>query len=74
MNALVVFCNYLEKMESVSIEQLRDLRWIENQILRHLVYHFDSNDLSRISNFPTNYWEVLEAFEQVVSKLYERYR
>ena len=74
MDALVDFCNYLEKMESVSIEQLRDLRWIENQILRHLVYHFDSNDLSRISNLPTNYWEVLEAFEQVVSKLYERYR
>lgn len=73
MDALVDFCNYLEKMESVSIEQLRDLRWIENQILRHLVYHFDSNDLSRISNLPTNYWEVLEAFEQVVSKLYDRY-
>ena len=74
VDALVDFCNYLEKMESVSIEQLRDLRWIENQILRHLVYHFDSNDLSRMSNLPTNYWEVLEAFEQVVSKLYERYR
>ena len=73
MDALVDFCNYLEKMESVSIEQLRDLRWIENQILRHLVYHFDSNDLSRISNLPTNYWEVLEAFEQVVSKLYDRF-
>jgi hypothetical protein len=74
VDALVVFCNYLEKMESVSIEQLRDLRWIENQILRHLVYHFDPNDLSRIRNLPTNYCEELEAFEQAVSKLYERYR
>ena len=73
VDALVDFCNYLEKMESVSIEQLRDLRWIENQILRHMVYHFDPNDLSRIRNLPTNYWEELEAFEQVVSKLYDRY-
>ena len=73
VDALVDFCNYLEMMESVSIEQLRDLRWIECQILRHMVYHFDPNDLSRIRNLPTNYWEELEAFEQVVSKLYDRY-
>ena len=56
-----------------SLEQLKDLRWIECQILRHMVYHFDPNDLSRIRNLPTNYWEELEAFEQVVSKLYDRY-
>lgn len=73
VDVLVDFCNYLEMMESVSIEQLRDLRWIENQILRHLVYHFDSNDLSRIRNLPTNYWEELEEFEQAVSRIYDRY-
>lgn len=73
VEALVDLCQYLERLESVSIEQLRDLRWIENQILRHLVYHFDENDLSKISNFPMNYWEELEAFEQVISNLYDRY-
>ena len=72
--SLAALCQYLVALESVSIEQLRDLRWIENQILRHLVYHFDPNDLSRIRNLPTNYCEELEAFEQAVSKLYERYR
>ena len=71
--SLAALCQYLVVLESVSIEQLRDLRWIKNQILRHLVYHFDENDLSRIRNLPTNYWEELEAFEQVVSKLYDRY-
>ena len=71
--SLAALCQYLVALESVSIEQLRDLRWIENQILRHLVYHFDENDLSKISNLPMNYWEELEAFEQVVSKLYDRY-
>ena len=73
VEALVDLCQYLERLESVSIEQLRDLRWIENQILRHLVYHFDENDPSKISNLPMNYWEELEAFEQVISNLYDRY-
>ena len=73
VEALVDLCQYLERLESVSIEQLRDLRWIETQILRHLVYHFDENDLSKISNLPMNYWEELEAFEQVISNLYNRY-
>ena len=49
------------------------MRWIETQILRHLVYHFDENDLSKISNLPMDYWEELEAFELVVSNLYDRY-
>ena len=73
VEALVDLCQYLERLESVSMEQLRDLRWIETQILRHLVYHFDENDLSKISNLPMNYWEELEAFEQVISNLYNRY-
>ena len=71
--SLAALCQYLVALESVSIEQLRDLRWIENQILRHLVYHFDSNDLSRISNLPTNYWEEFERLEQAVLNLYDRY-
>ena len=49
------------------------MRWIETQILRHLVYLFDANDLSKISNLSMDYWEEVEAFEQVVAKLYNRY-
>ena len=71
--SLAALCQYLVVLESVSIEQLRDLRWIKNQILRHLVYHFDENDLSRISNLPTNYWEEFERLEQAVLNLYDCY-
>ena len=71
--SLAALCQYLVGLESVSIEQLRDLRWIETQILRHLVYHFDENDLSRISNLPTNYWEEFERLEQAVLNLYDCY-
>ena len=71
--SLAALCQYLVGLESVTIAQLRDLRWIETQIFRHLVYHFDENDLSKISNLPMDYWEEVEVFEQVVSNLYNRY-
>ena len=69
--SLANLCHYVEKIDSISIDQLRDLHFIENQILRHLVYHFDSNDLSKISNLPDEYWEYIEPFEQAVTKLYD---
>ena len=69
--SLANLCHYVEKIDSISIDQLRDLHFIENQILRHLVYHFDSNDLSKISNLPDEYWEYIESFEQAVTKLYD---
>ena len=69
--SLADLCRYVEKLESISIDQMRDLHFIENQILRHLVYHFDSNDLGKISNLPNEYWEYIEPFEQAVTKLYD---
>ena len=70
LQSLADLCRYVEKLESISIDQMRDLHFIENQILRHLVYHFDSNDLGKISNLPDEYWEYIEPFEQAVRKLY----
>ena len=69
--SLADLCRYIENLDSISIDQIRDLHFIENQILRHLVYHFDSNDLSKISNLPDQYWEYIEPFEQAVTKLYD---
>ena len=69
--SLADLCHYVEKIDSISIDQLRDLHFIENQILRHLVYHFDSNDLSKISNLPDEYRKYIEPFEQAVTKLYD---
>ena len=69
--SLADLCHYVEKLDSISIDLLRDLHFIEQQILRHLVYHFDSNDLSKISNLPDEYWEDIETFEQAVTKLYD---
>lgn len=55
VKALDDLCHYIIELDTISLEQLRDIHYIENQILRHLVYHFDDNDLSKISNLPFEY-------------------
>ena len=71
VKALDDLCHYIIDLDTISLEQLRDIHYIENQILRHLVYHFDDNDLSKISNLPFEYWEYIEPFERLVASLYE---
>lgn len=44
--------------------------FIYGQVLRHIIYHFDPNDLSRISNLPTNYSEELEILEHIITKYF----
>ena len=62
--ALNDLCHYIIELDTISLEQLRDIHYIENQILRHL-------DLSKISNLPFEYWEYIEPFERLVACLYE---
>ena len=69
--ALNDLCHYIIELDTISLEQLRDIHYIENQILRHLVYHFDDNDLSKITNLPFDYWEYIEPFERLVACFYE---
>lgn len=71
VKALDDLCHYIIELDTIGLEQLRDIHYIENQILRHLVYHFDDNDLSKISNLPFEYWEYIEPFERLVASLYE---
>lgn len=44
--------------------------FIYGQILRHLIYHFDPNDLSQISNLPCDYNEKLETLECNITKYF----
>ena len=71
VKALDDLCHYIIELDTISLGQLRDIHYIENQILRHLVYHFDDNDLSKITNLPFDYWEYIEPFERLVACLYE---
>ena len=40
--------------------------FVYGQVLKHLLYHFDPQDLSVISNLPSDYSEKLELLEQNV--------
>lgn len=41
--------------------------FVYGQVLRHIIYHFDPGDLSRISNLPYHYSEALEALERIIT-------
>lgn len=44
--------------------------FVYGQVLRHIIYHFDPGDLSRISNLPCNYSEKLETLERIITKYF----
>ena len=67
--ALNDLCHYIIELDTISLEQLRDIHYIENQILRHLVYHFDDNDMSEISNLPSDYWNYAEQLETAINAI-----
>ena len=62
-------CNYINKLDSVSLAELKDLCFIQNQIMRHLVYHFDEDDFSKISNLPATYCKYIDLLDNAIQKL-----
>lgn len=57
--------NALEEKQEDVLEQLRS---IQIEILKHVIYHFDPNDESRITNLPEDYWEYLTDLEDAIGK------
>lgn len=58
--------HYIKTLDILTLHELRDLYFIQNQILRHLSYHFDDNDLSQISNLPKDYWQWLALLDEAI--------
>ena len=69
-SSLSAFCQYLAKIEAISLAQLKGSHFIQEQILKHLVWHFDSQDLYTISDLPSDYGEYLESIECEINKLF----
>lgn len=44
--------------------------FIYGQVLKHIIYHFDPNDMSRIENLPDNYDEKIEILEHAIAKYF----
>ncbi len=70
--SLSTLCQYLAKLEAISLAQLKDLHFIQDQIFKHLVWHFDSQDLYTISDLQSDYWEYLNHMELEMKKLCDR--
>ena len=71
-SSLSDFCQYLAKIEAISLAQLKDFHFIQEQILKHLVWHFDSQDLYTISDLPSDYGKYLDSIECEINELFGR--
>lgn len=70
------FSELCGSISSLCRARLRDnvvsgqIAFIYGQVLRHIIYHFDPNDLSRISNLPRDYNGKLEDLEYWIAKYF----
>lgn len=71
---LMKLCDSIEKNTEKNDIITNQLFCIQSQILRHIIYHFDSNDLSQIKNLPDNYMEYIELLEDAINKYFMRKR
>ncbi|MDE7479396.1 MAG: hypothetical protein K2M91_15925 [Lachnospiraceae bacterium] len=55
-------------LEEKQEELLEQLHFIFSEILKHIIYHFDPNDTSRITNLPDDYWEYLLDLENAIGR------
>ncbi len=62
-------CDCICRLDSITVIELRNLHFIENQILRHIVYHFDKNDMCEICNLPQNYGDYIELLDDAINGL-----
>ena len=65
-------CAYIEGLESISLEDFKDLVFLHHQVIRHLVYHFDPMDIVELEGFPTDYWEVIERIDIAVKRITQK--
>ena len=68
-SSLSALCQYLAKIEAISLGQLKDLHFIQEQILKHLVDNVGSKDLYAIFDLPSDYWEYLYHMGLEIKKL-----
>ena len=61
-------CSYIEGLESISLEDFKDLVFLHHQVIRHLVYHFDPVDIVELRDFPKDYWEVIDRMDSAVKR------
>lgn len=67
--SILDLCNYIQTLDRVTIPELRKLYFLQNQIIKHIAYHFDKDDMYEISNLPSDYWEYMELLDTAIESL-----
>ena len=65
-------CAYIEELESISLEDFKDLVFLHHQVIRHLVYHFDPVDIVELKSFPPDYWKVIDRIDSAVKRVTQK--
>ena len=65
-------CAYIEGLESISLEDFKNLVFLHHQVIRHLVYHFDPVDIVELKSFPPDYWEVIDRMDSAVQRVIQK--
>lgn len=60
---------YVSELDSISLAELKDLYFISNQIIRHIIYHFDGNDSTKITDLPSEYWEYIDSIDKAINNI-----
>lgn len=58
----------IDAMEEKQEDVLEQLRFIQIEILKHIIYHFDPEDESCITNLPDDYWKYMTDLEDAIGK------
>lgn len=70
IDAFYKLINYIDSLPQKQDNIILQLIFIQNEILKHIIYHFDPNDISRITNLPDNYLEYLSMLELSIKKYF----
>lgn len=68
IDAFAKLLDSINSLEEGKENILERLNVIQKEILKHIIYHFDPNDSSRITNLPEDYWAYLTGLEDAVGK------
>ncbi|MBQ8982191.1 MAG: hypothetical protein IJ079_01280 [Lachnospiraceae bacterium] len=66
--AFMELCEYISTLKEKDDTITLQLCSIQNELLKHIIYHFDPKDMSRIQNLPDDYTDYILKLEQAINQ------
>ena len=61
-------CDYIVSLNQKDEGTILKLFFIQSEMMKHIIYHFDPKDMSTISNLPKNYMDYILKLEDSINK------